>query len=77
MICWLWLTSARYVAGKPLARPADRKAFFVQQAADLANDQHVLALVVASVAATLDRLELRELLLPVSQHVRLLRRTGR
>jgi hypothetical protein len=32
---------------------------------------HVLALVVAAIAAALDGLELRELLLPVAQHVRL------
>src|SRR5688500_1584126 len=62
---------ARLFAGELVARTADGKALLVQQRADLPNDDDVLALVVAAVAATLDRLELRELLLPVAQHVRL------
>ena len=33
--------------------------------------QHLVVLVVAAVAAALDRLQLRELLLPIAQHVRL------
>src|SRR5262245_45861073 len=62
---------ARFVALEAIARAADREALFVQEAADLADHEHVLALVVAAVAATLDRLELREFLFPVTQHVRL------
>ena len=62
---------ACFVALQAIARAADREALFVQQAADLADHEHVLALVVAAVAAALDGLELRELLLPVAQHVRL------
>src|SRR4029077_1715475 len=54
-----------------LARAADGEALFVQQAADAADHLHVVVLVVAAVAPALDRLELRELLLPVAQHVRL------
>src|SRR5690606_39771767 len=50
---------------------ADRETLLVEQAADLANHEHVLALVVAAIPAALDRLELRKLLLPVAQHVRL------
>ena len=60
---------ARLVALQAIARAADREALFVQQAADLADDEHVLALVIAAIAAALDGLELRELLLPVAQDV--------
>ena len=62
---------ACFVALQTIARTADREALFVQQAADLADHEHVLALVIAAVAATFDGLELRELLFPVAQHVRL------
>src|SRR5471032_1920636 len=58
------------VTAKLVARAADRKPLFIQQAANLTDDDHVLALVVASIAASLDGLELRELLLPIAQHVR-------
>ena len=71
-ICWLWRdVGARLLAVELVARAADGEALVVQQAADLADDDHVLALVVAAVAAALHRLELRELLLPIAQHVRL------
>jgi len=59
------------IAGQAIAGPADGKALFIQQTADLADDQHVLALVVTPIAAPLDGLQLRELLLPIAQHVRL------
>jgi len=59
------------VARKALACTADREALVIEQAADLANDQDVLSLVIAAIAATLDRLELRELLLPVPEDMRL------
>src|SRR6185295_13073843 len=62
---------ARFVAREALTSAADREAFFVQQASDLANDQHVLTLVVTAVAAALHRLQLREFLFPVAEHVRL------
>jgi len=61
----------RVVAGESIARPADGKALFIQQTANLPDDQHVLALVIAPVTAPLDRFELREFLLPVAKHVRL------
>src|ERR1700679_3615607 len=61
----------RIVARESIAGSADGKALFIKQASNLANDQHVLALIVAPVAAPLDRFELREFLLPVAQHVRL------
>ena len=44
------------VAGQALARSADREAFVIQKTTNLTNDQDVLALVIASVAASLDRL---------------------
>ncbi len=53
----------RIVAGEPVSRSANGEALFIQQAANLPNDQHVLALIVAAVAAPLDRLELGKLLL--------------
>jgi len=61
----------RIVALEAIARAADREALLVEQAANLANDQHVLALVVAAVAAPLDRLQLRKFLFPIAQHMRL------
>ena len=61
----------RVVAGEAIACSADGESLLVEKAADLPNDQHVLALVVAAIAAALDGLELRKLLLPVAQHVRL------
>src|SRR5690606_33659972 len=54
-----------------LSRTGDGESLVVEQRADLANHEHVMTLVVASVAATLDRLEIRELLLPVAKHMRL------
>src|SRR5512134_3110916 len=54
-----------------ITRPADGEALFVQQLADAPDQQHLVMLVIAPVAAPLDRLELGEFLLPVAQHVRL------
>src|SRR5687767_1500676 len=65
----LFLASQRVV--EPVARAADGEAFLVEQLADAPDEQHLVVLVVAAVAAPLDRLELREFLLPVAQHVRL------
>ena len=59
----------RIVAGEPVPGSANRKSLFIQQAANLANDQHVLPLVIAAIAAPLHGLELREFLLPVAQYV--------
>src|SRR5580700_3001087 len=61
----------RIVAGEPVPGSANCKSLLIQQAADLANDEHILPLVVAAVAAPLHRLQLREFLLPITQHVRL------
>src|SRR5262249_22182812 len=62
---------AALFALEALARAADGEALFVQQRTDLADHQHVVALVVAPVTAPLHRLQAREFLLPVAQHVRL------
>jgi hypothetical protein len=47
---------ACFVTHEALPRTADREALFVQQAADLPDDQYVLALIVAAIASALDRL---------------------
>src|SRR5260221_11100554 len=60
---------ASLVAAQLVARAADREALFVQEAPDLADADHIRALGVAAIAPPLDRLELRELLLPVAQHM--------
>ena len=62
---------AGLLAGEALPRAADGKALLVQQTAYLPNDQYVAALVVAPVPPSLYRFELRELLLPVTQYMRL------
>src|SRR6185503_7275877 len=54
-----------------VARAVDGEALVVEQLADAADKKHFVVLVVAPVAAALDRLELREFLLPIAQHVRL------
>src|SRR3989304_1186860 len=54
-----------------VARAADGEALFVQQVADAADEQHFVVLVVAPVAAALDRLQLGEFLFPVAQRGRL------
>jgi len=59
----------RIVAREPISRAADRKSLFIQQAANLPDNQHILALVIASIAAPLDRLQLRKLLLPIAKHM--------
>ena len=61
----------RIVAGEAVPCAANGKSLFIQQAADLPNDQHVLTLIIPAIAAALDGLELREFLLPVAQHMRL------
>ena len=61
----------RIVAGKAVPCAANGKPLFIQEAPDLPNDQHVLPLLIAAVAATLDGLELGEFLLPIAQHMRL------
>ena len=52
-----------------MASPIDREAFLIQQLADAACEQDLVMLVIAPVAAPLDRAQLRELLLPVTQYM--------
>ena len=52
-------------------RPTDGEALVVQQITNPTNHQHLMVLVVAAVAAPLHGAQLRELLLPVAQHMRL------
>src|SRR5208283_4307112 len=54
-----------------VAGAVDGKSLLVEQVPDAPNEQHFVVLVIAAVAAALDRLELRELLLPVAEHMRL------
>lgn len=58
-------------AFQPGAGAGDGEALVVQQGADLADHEHVVALVIATVAAALDGLEGGKLLLPVTKDVRL------
>jgi len=60
----------RIIAGEAVPCSADRKSLFIQQAPDLPNDEHILALIVPPVAASLDWFELGELLFPIAQHMR-------
>jgi hypothetical protein len=60
----------RIVAGEAVPCAANGKPLFIQEAAYLPNDQHVLPLIIPAVAAALDGFELREFLFPVAQHVR-------
>ena len=63
--------AARRAFVQPVARAADGEPLLVQEIAYAADQQHFVVLVVAPVAAPLDRFELREFLLPVAQNVRL------
>src|SRR5437899_7794229 len=54
-----------------VARTADSESLLVEQLADAPDQQHLVMLVVAAIAAPLDRTKLGEFLLPVAQDVRL------
>jgi hypothetical protein len=54
-----------------VAGPTDGEALVVEQIPDPADHQHFMVLVVASVAASLHGTQLGELLLPITQNVRL------
>src|SRR5579871_1332413 len=61
---------AGFLTTELVAGAADREALVVQEAADLADHDYVLALVIAPVAAPFNGLQLWEFLLPVAQHMR-------
>jgi len=46
----------RIIAREAISGAANGKSLLIQQAADLPNDQHVLSLVIAAIAAPLHRL---------------------
>ena len=52
-------------------RAADGKSFFVQQLANASDQQHFVVLIIAPVAAPLDRIKLGKFLFPITQHMRL------
>src|SRR5690606_37095644 len=56
---------------EPVPGARNRETLFVEKLADAAHQQHLVMLVVTPIAAPLHRLELRELLLPVPENVRL------
>ncbi len=62
---------AGLVARKLLSCAADCETVLIEKASDLPNDEHILTLIVAPIAAPFDRFELREFLLPISEDVRL------
>jgi hypothetical protein len=61
---------ASLISRELLSGAADCKPLFIQKAADLANNQDVLALIVAAVTTTFNRFELGKFLFPITQHVR-------
>src|SRR5690606_40208916 len=65
------IVSRTVTVAKTVARPADGEPFFVQKLTYATDQQHFVMLIIPAVAPTLERLELRELLFPVTQHVRL------
>ena len=56
---------------KAVASPADRETLVVEEVTDSADHQHLMVLIVAAVATSLDRPKLCEFLLPITKHVRL------
>src|SRR5690554_245389 len=57
------------LSAKTLPGAADGKSLVIEQRTNLANQQHVLALIITSIAAPLYRVEHGKLLLPITQHV--------
>ena len=58
------------VARETLTSAANRKALVIEEASDLTDNQNVLALIITTVAASLYRFQLWELLLPIPKYVR-------
>ena len=61
----------RLVTFQLLAGAADGETLLIQQAADLANHDHVAPLVITPITSSFDRLELFKLLFPIPQNMRL------
>jgi len=57
--------------GKFLSSASNRESVLVEQTTDLADEDDVLALIIASITAALQWLETWKLLLPVAQDMRL------
>jgi hypothetical protein len=55
------------ITRQTLPRATDSESIVIEQTADLPDDEHILTLVIAAVSAPFYRLQLRKLLLPVTQ----------
>ena len=62
--------AAGFLTRELVARAADGEALIIQETANLADNDYILTLIIAAIAAPFDRLELWKLLLPIAQHVR-------
>ena len=63
--------TGRHGLRQTVASATDGEALVVEQFPDPANQQHLVVLVVAAVATPLHGPQLRELLLPIAQHISL------
>ena len=61
---------ARDFGFEPMTGAVDRESLLVQEITDPPDQQHFVVLVIPPVAAPLDGLQLRKLLLPIAEHVR-------
>jgi len=59
------------IARELLTRATDREALLIEQTANLPHHNDIVPLVIAAITAPLDWIQLRELLFPISQHMRL------
>jgi len=55
---------------KPVSGAADREPLFIEQITNPSDKQHLMMLVIAPIATSLHRAQLRELLLPIAQNMR-------
>ena len=69
--CWQFLLGfgMPWPVFQAVSGTADGESVLIKQLANATHQQNFVVLVIASVAATLDRLELSEFLFPVTQHV--------
>ncbi len=54
-----------------VASATDRESLLIEKITNASDEQHLMMLIVATIAASLHRTQLCELLLPITQHVRL------